>query len=42
VQGDKNKQGELFGLKNIFKLHENGLETKMAVGYLRPMFAAIF
>lgn len=31
VQGDKSKQGELFGLANIFKLHEGGLSTKMTV-----------
>ncbi|KAF7373355.1 DNA excision repair protein ERCC-6-like 2 [Mycena sanguinolenta] len=31
VQGDKSKQGELFGLKNIFKLHEGGLATKAAI-----------
>ncbi|KAJ6526575.1 RAD26-like SNF2 family DNA-dependent ATPase [Mycena vulgaris] len=31
VQGDKSKQGELFGLKNIFKLHEGGLATKMTI-----------
>ena len=31
VQGDKTKQGELFGIKNIFKLHEETLATKMAV-----------
>ncbi|TBU31240.1 P-loop containing nucleoside triphosphate hydrolase protein [Dichomitus squalens] len=31
VQGDKNKQGELFGIKNIFKLHESTLATKMAI-----------
>ncbi|KAH9893907.1 P-loop containing nucleoside triphosphate hydrolase protein [Cubamyces lactineus] len=31
VQGDKRKQGELFGIKNIFKLHEHTLATKMAV-----------
>ena len=31
VQGDKKKQGELFGIKNIFKLHEETLATKMAV-----------
>ncbi|TCD62825.1 hypothetical protein EIP91_006366 [Steccherinum ochraceum] len=30
VQGDKAKQGELFGVKNIFKLHE-GNATKMAI-----------
>ncbi|KAI0337673.1 hypothetical protein BDW22DRAFT_1339232 [Trametopsis cervina] len=31
VQGDKMKQGELFGIKNIFKLHEETLATKMAI-----------
>ncbi|KAJ7160738.1 P-loop containing nucleoside triphosphate hydrolase protein [Mycena filopes] len=31
VQGDKDKQGELFGLQNIFKLHEGGLSTKTAI-----------
>lgn len=31
VQGDTSRQGELFGIKNIFKLHENTLATKMAV-----------
>jgi hypothetical protein len=31
VPGDKKKQGELFGLKNIFTLHENISSTKMAV-----------
>ncbi|KAJ6476254.1 RAD26-like SNF2 family DNA-dependent ATPase [Mycena sanguinolenta] len=31
VQGDRSKQGELFGLKNIFKLHESGLATKAAI-----------
>ncbi|KAI8972582.1 P-loop containing nucleoside triphosphate hydrolase protein [Trametes punicea] len=31
VQGDKRKQGELFGIKNIFKLHEDTLATKMAI-----------
>ena len=31
VPGDKKKQGELFGLKNIFALHENTSSTKMAV-----------
>ena len=31
VQGDKSKQGELFGIKNIFKLHEHTYATKMAV-----------
>ncbi|KAH9922295.1 P-loop containing nucleoside triphosphate hydrolase protein [Epithele typhae] len=31
VQGDKSKQGELFGIKNIFKLHERTLATKLAI-----------
>ncbi|OCH88939.1 hypothetical protein OBBRIDRAFT_779245 [Obba rivulosa] len=31
VQGEKNKQGELFGIKNIFKLHEGTLATKTAI-----------
>ncbi|RDX43671.1 hypothetical protein OH76DRAFT_1544375 [Lentinus brumalis] len=31
VQGDKSKQGELFGIKNIFKLHEHTYATKMAI-----------
>ncbi|KAL1938981.1 hypothetical protein VTO73DRAFT_11134 [Trametes versicolor] len=31
VQGDKHKQGELFGIQNIFKLHEHTLATKMAI-----------
>ncbi|KAL6308864.1 P-loop containing nucleoside triphosphate hydrolase protein [Sparassis latifolia] len=31
VQGEKNKQGELFGMKNIFKLHEHTSTTKMAI-----------
>ncbi|KAM5538879.1 hypothetical protein V8D89_007601 [Ganoderma adspersum] len=31
VQGDKSKQGELFGIKNIFRLHETTLATKMAI-----------
>lgn len=32
VQGDNSKRGELFGLENIFKLHEDKIATKMAVG----------
>lgn len=32
VQGDTSKRGELFGLENIFKLREDELATKMAVG----------
>lgn len=31
VQGSKDHQGELFGLKNIFKLHETALATKMII-----------
>ncbi|QRV99551.1 DNA excision repair protein ERCC-6-like 2 [Ceratobasidium sp. AG-Ba] len=31
VQGSKTHQGELFGLKNIFKLHETALATKMTI-----------
>lgn len=31
VQGDRQKQGELFGLKNLFSLQEDTLATKMAV-----------
>ncbi|KAI0830128.1 P-loop containing nucleoside triphosphate hydrolase protein [Trametes gibbosa] len=31
IQGDKQKQGELFGIQNIFKLHEHTLATKMAI-----------
>jgi hypothetical protein len=31
VQGDKSKQGELFGLKNIFALDEFGTTTKHTV-----------
>ncbi|KAF9264581.1 hypothetical protein L218DRAFT_230270 [Marasmius fiardii PR-910] len=31
VQGDTRKKGELFGLKNIFRLHENSLTTKVAI-----------
>jgi hypothetical protein len=38
VQGDKTRQGELFGVKNIFKLHESGLATKAAVPRLRYSF----
>ncbi len=34
VSGDKKRQGELFGLKNIFALHENTSSTKMAVRHL--------
>lgn len=35
VQGDTSRQGELFGIKNIFKLHEDTLATKMAVRLFR-------
>ncbi|KAJ7128131.1 P-loop containing nucleoside triphosphate hydrolase protein [Mycena crocata] len=31
VQGHKDKHGELFGLNNIFKLHEGGLTTKASI-----------
>jgi hypothetical protein len=31
VQGDKNRQGELFGVKNIFTLQEEDLATKYTV-----------
>jgi len=31
VQNDKTRQGELFGIKNIFKLHEDTLATKTAI-----------
>lgn len=31
IQGDNTKQGELFGIANIFKLHEDQLATKMAI-----------
>ncbi|KAF4588687.1 hypothetical protein EYR40_010240 [Pleurotus pulmonarius] len=31
IQGDTTKQGELFGLKNIFKLHEHTLSTKTVI-----------
>ena len=31
VQDDKTKRGELFGVENIFKLHEDGLSTKETV-----------
>jgi len=34
VQNDKERQGELFGLQNIFKLHKDTLATKMAVGHI--------
>ena len=33
IQGDNVKKGELFGIENIFKLHEDKLATKMAVSY---------
>lgn len=41
VQGDKSKQGELFGIKNIFKLHEHTLATKMAVRCVLSLMLAI-
>ncbi|KAG6890202.1 hypothetical protein C0995_010213 [Termitomyces sp. Mi166 len=31
IQGDTGKKGELFGIENIFKLHEDTLATKMAI-----------
>ena len=31
IQGNNSKKGELFGLENIFKLHEDELATKMTV-----------
>ncbi|KAG9217766.1 hypothetical protein CCMSSC00406_0003545 [Pleurotus cornucopiae] len=31
IQGDTTKQGELFGIKNIFKLHEHTLSTKTVI-----------
>ena len=31
ISGDKKRQGELFGLKNIFAFHEDNWSTKMAV-----------
>ncbi|KAF9529073.1 P-loop containing nucleoside triphosphate hydrolase protein [Crepidotus variabilis] len=31
VQGDTTNKGELFGIENIFKLHEDTLATKMAI-----------
>lgn len=31
VQREKGREGELFGIRNIFKLHEDTLATKMAV-----------
>jgi len=31
IQGDTSKKGELFGIENIFKFHEDKLATKMAV-----------
>jgi len=31
VQGDTTRPGELFGAKNIFKLHEDTLATKLAI-----------
>lgn len=40
VQGDKDRQGELFGIKNIFTLHENTLATKIAVRLCTCMLMA--
>jgi len=37
VQSDKERQGELFGLQNIFKFHKDTLSTKMAVGCLASL-----
>jgi len=31
IPGDKKRQGELFGLKNIFAFHEDNWSTKMAI-----------
>ncbi|KAK2465546.1 hypothetical protein APHAL10511_002438 [Amanita phalloides] len=31
IQGDAAKKGELFGIENIFKLHEDKMATKMAI-----------
>ncbi|KAF8064179.1 RAD26-like SNF2 family DNA-dependent ATPase [Lyophyllum atratum] len=31
IQGDTAKKGELFGIENIFRLHEDKLATKMAI-----------
>ena len=42
VQGDTSKQGELFGLKNIFRLHEDTLATKMTVSYTGLVISFIF
>ncbi len=39
VSGDKKRQGELFGMKNIFTLRENTWSTKMAVR--RPALLAM-
>ncbi|KAI6143111.1 hypothetical protein BKA82DRAFT_4017843 [Pisolithus tinctorius] len=41
VQGDTSRQGELFGIKNIFKLHEDTLATKVATD-LRGLSALLF
>jgi DNA excision repair protein ERCC-6-like 2 len=41
VSGDKKRQGELFGLKNIFALHEDISSTKMAVRHLDPPRAMV-
>lgn len=40
IQGDTTKQGELFGIKNIFKLHEHTLSTKTVVW--PPLFVALY
>ena len=34
VQGDNSQRGELFGLENIFKLHEDKIATKVVVSIL--------
>ena len=41
VQNDRERQGELFGLQNIFRLHKETLATKMAVGHLRPRLSLV-
>lgn len=39
VSGDKQRQGELFGLKNIFKLEDQEMKTKIAVSrFLSSLF----
>ncbi|THH28182.1 hypothetical protein EUX98_g6002 [Antrodiella citrinella] len=40
VQGDKAKQGELFGIKNIFKLHE-GNATQVTVRIMRTKLCGV-